>query len=50
MEATGGAEAAAEGDIGKRQGGEAQEVVNEAEAVGDEEVMARLAAETADKA
>ena len=50
MEATGGAEAAAEGDIGKRQGCEAQQVINQAEAVGDEEVMAGLAAEAADKA
>ena len=47
LEAAGSAEAAAKGYFGERQGGEAQEVVDEAQAVGHEEVVAGLAAETA---
>lgn len=50
VKAAGGAEAATAGDIGERQGGEAQQVVNEAQTVGREEVVAGLAGETADEA
>lgn len=50
MEATGSAEAATAGDIGERQSGEAQQVVDEAQAVGCAEIVAGLTSETADEA
>ena len=43
VEAAGSAEAAATGDIGERQGGEAKQVVDEAQAVGRAEIVAGLA-------
>ena len=50
VEAAGGAEAATAGDISKGQSGEAQEVIDEAQAVGGAEVVAGLAGEAADEA
>lgn len=50
VEAAGGAEAAATGDVGEREGGEAQQVVDEAQSVGGAEIVAGLASETADEA
>ena len=49
MEAAGGAETAATGYIGKREGGEAQQVVDEAQTVDYAEIVAGLASETADE-
>lgn len=50
MEAAGGAEATAAGDIGQGKGGEAQEIVDEAKTVGCAEAVAGLAGEAADEA
>lgn len=50
VEAAGSAEAAASGYFGKSEGGEAQKVVDEAQAVGYTEIMAGLAGEAADEA
>ena len=50
VKAAGGAEAATAGDIGERQSGEAQKVIDEAQSIGNAEIMAGLASETADEA
>ena len=50
VKAAGGAEAATAGDFGEGQGGEAQQVVDEAQAIGGAEIMAGLTCEAADEA